>query len=452
VVLLRASWLTRLARAGGALPRREELPSAALWEPSKLFSLGERMLGQLQKGGHVAFLPIVSVSMARPSQEQPHPNQMQMQTLAVALELICSYLTKAFKEIECPTDCGVFLDRCSLRNTTGSCGFDASAMEEMGLWYGHGLVRKLLIGTDAAIEEDGVAFLQLLFSSMISQHQLVLRLGNSDSVARFQDWPALRKACVVGRSPPLTPEATCALLDSRRFSSSSECKAAQVCYRTTFESAAGNCQQLVLANLGWGVEEARLLANALPHCHSLTELFLEGNCLSNAGTECLASALPRCLELKEVLLANNQIGNTGAKALAQALGQCRKLERLELHGNAIGEVGAANLAAALPTVRCLRDLLLQDNHLGDLGAQAVAAVLPSCAYLKCLVMDRTGAGRAAGPCFAEAVPKALRLQLLHLEGTHVTEGACKALQEAWLLAGKPERSLLNGTSYPALML
>lgn len=459
-VLLRATWLTKYLREGGrgVLPPREDLPPEALWNAKELFGLGERMLQHLRRGGHVEFLPIVSVSFSQEEQ----PGGEELETLVIALDHLCTYFAKAFEEINCPADCGVFLDRCSLLRPPGnrpgmmrSCGpCNKQNVEEMGLWYGHGLVRKLLLrGRSAtASEEGGLAFLQSALSGMISQHQLVLRLGGLDVIRGCQDWPSLRKACMAGRATPLTPEAFVAMLDSKPFTEATARSAAVHSYRAAFKIATGGCRRLILANLGWGGKEARMLTKALVHFTGLSELFLEGNCIGDAGAELLAGALPHCPSLKEVLLARNQIADQGAQHLAKALSRCRIVERVELQENLLGEVGTAGLAKVLPAMGCLRDLLLQGNGLGDAGVQALARALPSRPSLERLVLDATGAGDTAAAQLGEAIAKCGRLLLLHLEGNPLSEAARQALRKAWHTAGKPERSELNGRGYPALML
>jgi len=449
-VLLRGSWLAKLAREGKAPPEREELPPEALWDPKELFELGDRMLRHLRKGGHAEFLPIVSVSFRRPSEGQAMPDAEQLQILALALEHLGTYLAQAFKEFGCPADCGVFLEGCSLRRPAGAAA--EKNIEKLGLWYGHSLIRKLLIRGQQTPEDDGVAFLESSLSGLISQHQMVLRIGNFDHVRSCKDWPSLRKVCGAGRPPPLTPEAASALLDAKRFATTAQQDAAKQCYRLMFDAAVTSCRRLVFPRLGWGDDEIRTLATALPRCPRLMELFLEGNRVGDAGAGILAGVLPHCPALKEVLLAGNRIGDTGVEQLAKALPQVPRLERLELQENLLGEAAAKSLAMTLPAAKCLRHLLLQGNRLGDAGVKALAAALPSCAGLQCLVLDTTGAGDAAAAALCEAFANSPSLQLLHLESNALSEASREALRKAWQAAGKPERSELNGKSYPALML
>lgn len=443
-VLLRASWLApRCRQQAAALPRREELPPEACWDVGELFEMGEKMLQMLNAGGHSEFLPIVSVSLRG-------ADEGQLKNLALTLELFCTYLQQAFKEIDCPADCAVFLPACSWSGAPTEKQV-AEQVSDLGLWFGHTLVRKLLIPGKQHAQEEGLACLESLLSGLISQHQMVLRLDDKTSIQSFRDWSGLRKACVVGRSPPITPEAASELLESKHFQGPVQRKAAKQCYRTTFQAAVDGCQQLVLARLGWGDEDMNTLSKVLPTCTHLRDLFLEGNRIGDEGARYLGEVLPKCQALQEVLLGKNFLGDAGAEQLCKALPSVSHLQRLELQTNKVTEVTAGRLAAILPKLRCLQDLLLQDNQLLDGGVKALADKLPESICLKRLVLDRTGAAEQAALSFCQALGKCPRLQLLHLEGNPMADSSCKAVRDAWCAAGKPDRCDLNHKRYPALM-
>jgi len=453
-VLLKASWIIQLAQGkDGVLPCRNDLPSEALWTTREIMSFGEMMLQQLKAGNHMPSMPIVSVSLEWLCEEHPDPRGEQLAMVATALTHLVSYISVAFQDLGIK-DCAVFIDWCSLQ-TPPRADAKASDLEpnlgEICLWYGHPLVRKLLIRRAPAVEDRNLTFLQTTLSGMITQYQMALRLGNSFSGHRCEDWASLRETCLKGRPPPLAPEVFARLLDIKTFTEDAAREAMKKAYATAFEANVCICKQLIFSRLGWGDKETHALAGVLPHCAELQELYLDNNSIGDSGAMQLAQALPHCTALKEVLLANNRIGDLGAEQFAQALRRCRTLERLEIQGNRITLAGAKHLATALPELGSMRDLLLQNNDLGDEGVQALVAGFPRCGRLQRVVLDGTGAGPLTAVQLLEALPGCSHLELLHLERNQIDADSQSQLQDMWLQAGKPERCGLNGRSYPSLM-
>ena len=128
------------------------------------------------------------------------------------------------------------------------------------------------------------------------------------------------KECQAGRPPPLPPAEFEKLLASKSFAkpkdeankagerSDEEIVAAM--YKRAFEALVGAAEELNYIGLGWGDEEAKVLAGAL-------------------------GAAKSCWQLS---LFDNAIGDAGAAALAASLraGAAPKLERIDLNGNASG--------------------------------------------------------------------------------------------------------------------
>jgi len=455
VVLLRASWIIQLAERGGAaLPCRNDLTSEALWTTHEIMASSEIMLRQLKAGSYMPSMPIVSVSLEWLSEDHPDPHREQLGMVATTLTHLLLYLSMAFPNLDVK-DCAVFIDWCSLQ-TPPRADAKASDLEpglgEICFWYGHPLVRKLLIRRVPAVEDRNLTFLQTALSGMITQYQMTLRIGRSFSSRRCKDWVSLRETCQQGRPPPLAPEVFARLLDMKSFAEDAAREAMKQAYKMAFEANMDICKQLIFSKLGWGDKEMHALAGVLPLCGRLEELYLDNNNIGDSGTAPLAQALPHCAALKEVLLANNRIGDLGAEQFAEALRRCQNLEHLELQGNRITLAGAKHLAAALPELGCLRDLLLQNNDLSDKGVEALVSVFPRCGRLQRVVLDGTGAGSLAAAALLEALPDCSHLELLHLERNSVDDNAQLQLREMWLHAGKPERSVLNGKSFPSLML
>ena len=144
------------------------------------------------------------------------------------------------------------------------------------------------------------------------------------------DTDSVIKECRAGRAPPLPPDQFAAILKSKSFAKpkdlanklgESDQEIVADMYRRAFEARVGAAEDLNYMSLGWGDEEAKVVAGAL-------------------GT---AAA---CRELE---LNDNRIGDEGMAALAASLraGAAPQLAFLDLYGNRIGDEGAAALAASL---------------------------------------------------------------------------------------------------------
>jgi len=79
VRLPRMSWLIELARAGGVLPRRQDVPKEAFAPLSEL----KEMYGDGNKDG---LLPIIAISFCWDTPQHPDPEGKQLATVAAALE------------------------------------------------------------------------------------------------------------------------------------------------------------------------------------------------------------------------------------------------------------------------------------------------------------------------------------------------------------------------------
>ena len=102
--------------------------------------------------------------------------------------------------------------------------------------------------------------------------------------------------------------------------------------------------QLKYNNAGWGDEEVVQLVEVLPLCKSATELYLEGNTISDRGARALAAAFVKGAmpSLQVLALGKNLIGDDGVVALAEAIttkGVLPQLKHIALHTNCISETG-----------------------------------------------------------------------------------------------------------------
>ncbi len=147
----------------------------------------------------------------------------------------------------------------------------------------------------------------------------------------------------------------------------------------------------------------------------LQSLGLDANKVHDEGALCVAQALPHCSSLTHLGLGGNAIGPAGAVGLVRALGEgeggrggAGQRHHVDLRWNQIGALGSAALAAAAGEQRMLTHvewsraghaeatasgrqrggwhLDLSGNVVGDDGARRVAMVLGDSALLPNIIL------------------------------------------------------------------
>jgi len=190
----------------------------------------------------------------------------------------------------------------------------------------------------------------------------------------------------------------------------------------------GGVQELSYLQLGWGVAEVRVLAQALPMCAELRSLDLRGNSLAHGGAAALAGALAigapnlTALSLRDckmgatemeaiatvlrakgslmkVDIGSNNIGRTAALELIGILKQ-KKMVSVGLAGCNLGSEGAATVADYVRGSASLTELDLRDNNLRAEGAKALAmalapAIAGSASLTSCDVRSNAISGKGA---------------------------------------------------------
>ena len=131
-VLLRGTWLRDLGEKGGVLPRRQDLPAEAVWEPLELKPLVETRR-----------VVIAGVSYCWFSPGQPDPEGKQ-------LKILSRVMGQRLDEPHLPLDdLAVFLDFGSLcqkeRTDEEKASFDRG-LPNVNLWYTH--PECLVLGSD----------------------------------------------------------------------------------------------------------------------------------------------------------------------------------------------------------------------------------------------------------------------------------------------------------------
>jgi len=399
-VLVKGSWLAELAERGGRLPRRQDLPPEAVWDPEELRSDAERYEAEArQRRPH----KVVAVSHCWLRPEHPDPLGAQLGTLA-------QLIRRRTRDLGPGVDLAVFIDYCSLfqePRSEGEAAAFAEGLRTASLWFTHERTEKWLLthtpdscslpedlagAEDAAVAEGGAGALAVLpcaargwpaFERAVAEflsceggaRSSLLDIGGVELEAEGPEWPEVQRRCKARQGPPKVPEAFCEELAAKAFAVPADLATLQEMYRATFKEAMTSAQTLVYCDLLWGNQEAASLAAAVKRCLSLRSIELEGNCIGNEGVAELMEAFCSCQSLKSVVLRANFVGDAGASHVAAKLPECKKLQALDLSFNAIGNAGARHLASmfergALPA---LRELRLNSNELGSLARDELRA-------------------------------------------------------------------------------
>eukprot|EP00928_Gymnodinium_smaydae_P037423 TRINITY_DN25982_c0_g1_i2.p1 TRINITY_DN25982_c0_g1~~TRINITY_DN25982_c0_g1_i2.p1 ORF type:complete len:715 (-),score=148.09 TRINITY_DN25982_c0_g1_i2:72-2216(-) len=435
------------------LPRRQDLPPEAIWQP-------EEILPRLDLANHR--LKIVAISHAWLAEDHPDPTGTHLlNNLAPVLDQWLAYYSQEFG-----WDIAIFLDWCSLHQHPRTPQEEASfqrALQSAHLWYAHEATDVWVIGDvpgtasrTASIAQRGWPTFERGAGGLNPHGSSVFDL--SLRTPTCTTWESTELACTLGQDPILVPDAFAEVLASKSFSKPLDLELTAAAYAKAFSDMMSSVSHLFLENSGWRQKEAEALARALPSCLCLRSLYLGGNCLGDEGAAALARGLPTCEGLKalnlednfiryegalalaealpachllnELNLSRNRVGAAGVKALAPALSSCRSLGYVALSGCGVEDAGASCLADVLPSCGALVRLALRSNDIGDAGASAIAHALPQSPQLGCLLLDDNALGDVAAQVFAEHLPHAQRLETLSLRRTKIYDAGAEALAAA----------------------
>mmetsp|Transcript_85337 Transcript_85337/g.198403 ORF Transcript_85337/g.198403 Transcript_85337/m.198403 type:complete len:646 (+) Transcript_85337:57-1994(+) len=446
VILLKGSWLAAFAEQTGAvLPRRQELPSEAIWEVSDLFRTGS-------DGKRVLARKLVAVSYCWLDPAHPDPQGQQLQMLgSVADQLLlkrevayqagdhaeiedlaeggwyeCEVLgpgeeegtlhvrtlptvdalAMGFGDVETPSvdpmhlrpmegkrgainDFAIFLDWCSLFQEPRSPGeavrFKRS-LADVELWYCHSLTWVWML-TKVPESPSIRPYSQRgwpFFERVLAE--MITPDCKVLDLSRLSDacvdYDTTIKHCKAGRLPPLSPDDFQGVLKSKAFADDEDFRLLESRYWHTFSAVMAMGTKLSFRSMGWGAPEAAVLARSLRHCVHLIDLDLAQNRLDNEAACELAAALPFCSKLELIYLDRNEIGEHGAGELADALAQLPALRSVMLSGNPMCATGAAAISTALSNLQRLEVLDLSGVYIGDEGAEQLAGGLSGASSLK----------------------------------------------------------------------
>ena len=381
VVLLRGSWLVEQCRSGGVLPRRQELPPDATWNPEELWCA-------YQSWSSGPPPKIMVVSHRWMSLEHPDPDGGQLQTLATAL-------AHSHEAEGRGRDTAVFYDWCSLcQQPYGFEEYDLyeRATTHLDLWFMHERTHVLLLSYTPPHVMDylqrGWPCLEVALTRLRppASARAVFELGLDGRADAWSTTSSLGKVELTGDDEdwwerptipgvPLPPTVFSEELQQKHFAlgATDRIRAFRI-YERAFYMAFAQAQVLDYRGLGWGSAHAGHLAISVMHCDKLRRLDISGNvAIGDPGIVALTEALgclgesSNCLEA--VCLNSVGLTDRGARMLAQELPRCRGLKEVHLKGNQIGDQGARWLASAVAACVCLQRLSLSGNPIGAEGSR-----------------------------------------------------------------------------------
>eukprot|EP00406_Dinophysis_acuminata_P036757 CAMPEP_0179379424 /NCGR_PEP_ID=MMETSP0797-20121207/89832_1 /TAXON_ID=47934 /ORGANISM="Dinophysis acuminata, Strain DAEP01" /LENGTH=557 /DNA_ID=CAMNT_0021095503 /DNA_START=23 /DNA_END=1693 /DNA_ORIENTATION=+ len=408
-LLIKGTWLFEWTRAGRLLPRRQELPPGAAWEPKELAAAARRGAGG-QDSGAVLLLE---------GQEAPGPGRRDT-ALAGHARLAAPLRTVSQRDPAAERRRN--LHRLVLHVPGGQEREGGGGVQPLP--EGHRpLVRppgdRVVAADDTHPDmvpygERGWPVFEGALSSMVKPQHMILDLANFSKDVCL-DWRMTHEACQTSRLAPLVPQTFAKILLSKSFSNWRDYEKVEPKYASTFHSLMSSAEVLNFASAGWRDNEAEILAMALKHCPVLKTLLLDSNKIAAPGAAALAAMLPHCEALEVLQLRQNPLGDVGVAAIAAVLPRCMKLRKLGLTGTYLGDAGAQALAHSLPRCHALETLLIDQNQIKDSGAAVLESMLPLCQSL-------------------------VRVQI---NGNQLSDKAKDSLMEAWRRCGStpaPSRS------------
>lgn len=399
VVLLRGTWLCKLAAANGRLPKRQDLPAEAIWDVEDL----QRDSEEYDQGRHLSPTKVVAISYCWHRAEHPDPHGTHLQAIS-ALVSSCLADLSTVGEV----DLAIFLDYCSLFQEPRSIA-EAKAFEEslknVAIWYAHkrtqvwiltstpetcDLPEDLCIGTSGATStvpvlpyesrgwpsfERNVAELLACEGGAGQSILLVNDFALRELINTQLKWSTILERFKTKQEPPKVPSDFCELLATKTFSQPRDLEMLQDAYTIVFEETMHTMRTLVYCDLGWGDRAAAELSWTVKACFLLVNIEMEGNSVADEGCRVLFEAFAECVSLSQITLRSNRIGDAGAHHISLHLPQCVNLEELDLSFNKVGNAGAEDFINMFQTAHpSLKELRLNNNMVGSTFKMKLASV------------------------------------------------------------------------------
>jgi hypothetical protein len=384
-ILVKGSWIKALWEDEKILPRRQDLPPEAIWNPLELQALVEAKRAEIVAVSHCWLRP-----------DHPDPDGEKLALLGELIE----------QRLNCKTipidDLGLFIDWCSLLQSPETqqdklC-FE-HGLSKVSLWFTHAqtfvwMLRTVPDGV-TAYDDRGWPTFERQVGDLLTETGKLIDLGDFDEES-CTSWFSTYQVCREARRPPLEPEAFAQELATKAFTKEEDRELVEDLYRKTFMEVMNVAKVLKYKSVGWTMPEIATFADCLPHCRIVTTLSLTENNVGSAEGErplaasALAAHLPKCTKLRRFMLRACSLGDEDMAVLAPCIPRCLSLTTLNLMDNKIGPIGASELAKVLPECPRLRQLILAGNNVGEVGAIKLAEKAPKCETL--LELWMTGCG------------------------------------------------------------
>lgn len=314
IALVRGDYIERVWQDGGILPRRQELPRAAVWDVEELL---------LDVGDARRPMPrLIALSYSWVTPQHPDPEGFHLRIFAPLLSPFAKYLDTTVSSF------AVFIDWCALPQRPRSKMEESAysqALHYIDIWYAHNLtyvwILPLLPGghtSSPPYAVRGWTTFERALAGLVKPAEMVLDI---DTVSRYPPhfFTGLDiKRYRVPRGPPEVPEAFTARLCNNAFANQDDQEFISDKYAETFHRVVASVESFNFANLGWSDSEVIALSRVLPLCGRLRELDLRDNVIGARGTECLAAAFPRCDALALLAVGGNFIDHEALQVLEHA--------------------------------------------------------------------------------------------------------------------------------------
>ena len=316
VRLVRCSWILERAekiRSKGAqwrMPRRQQLEKE---EPDAFLGLGELKRLKHEHGGK-GKLAIASLSYCWLTPEHPDPEGAQLVALADKIIKAQSRERAPF-----PAEAGFFIDFLSLcqKDEAGERTEDEleafrTALSNMQIWYAHANTTAFLArqqGASPAYDARGWTTCESNWSMLIKRQEG----GCTNPIFAVNEDKLSRRA-------PIGPVEVARQVAQRRFTSRSTDLPMVIAINVrTILSVFRDAKVLFYSTVGWGDAEAVQLAEILPLCSQVTDLWVTNNNVGDEGIAAIARWIGTSKTIQSVLLYNNPWGDRGADALCEGL-------------------------------------------------------------------------------------------------------------------------------------
>lgn len=367
VKLLKASYVSQLAREGGVLSHRQKLPPEAFMSVEELkrqYNHGSKS----RSGAELGVLPIISISFCWTTVWHPDPSGEQLATVGNALERKMPKMSKVFTEM------GVFWDWASIHqkdpelfdksaedggekyNTSRSTAEEAAfngALKSMDLWYAHQgttvyMLTKKTEGMQRpqGYDERGWTVYERRATEQCKKSYMdnvdwrlaqdlgavggTVKMGYRGPITETQE-----QAENSGRKWPLDPDAFEAMIGDMSFSKPKDKDIIKKLFRDMSERQLRSVEVMDFSTM-WAptVQDMVQLGRCLSHCRRLKYLGLDqyrGH-MTDEACAALFSNLSPDAHIEHINLQMNDFGAAIAEPIAAYLRSNCSLKKLDLRG------------------------------------------------------------------------------------------------------------------------